>query len=224
MDKRLRSSIFIEHDGQNILIDIGPDFRTQFLDNQLTTLDAILITHEHNDHIIGLDDVRAINFTQKKSIPLYAEERVNQSIKSRFEYAFKENKYPGLPEVKLHNISEDPFEIGKLKIIPIRVMHGRLPILGFRIEDFVYITDANLISEDSLNKLKGVKVLIINALRQEKHYTHFSLEEALDEIKKINPEQAYITHISHNMGLTREWTQTLPENVWSLQDKMIIFS
>lgn len=223
-DKRTRSSIFIEHPDVKILIDIGPDFRSQFIDNQLSTLDAILITHEHNDHVIGLDDVRAINFVQKKTVPLYAEKRVQESIKSRFAYAFQENKYPGLPRISLNEITEAPFELHGLKIQPIRVMHGRLPILAFRIDDFAYITDANLINDNAINQLKGVKTLIINALRIEKHYSHFTLEEALVEIKKINPEIAYITHVSHNMGLTKEWSQLLPKNVLPLQDKMTIIT
>jgi len=221
-DKRLRSSIYIEINNLKLLIDIGPDFRSQFLENQLTTIDAILITHEHNDHIIGLDDVRAINFTQKKSIPLYAEAHVNMSIRQRFEYAFQKSKIPGLPQINLNDITEEKFKIQDLLIQPLRVMHGKLPILGFKIGDLAYITDASQIDNDTINKIKDIKVLIINALRQEKHYSHFTLSEALSHIEKINPQRAYITHISHNMGLNRDWEQLLPDNVNALLDNMVI--
>jgi len=221
-DKRLRSSLFIETKNNKILIDIGPDFRTQFLDNQLTTLDAILITHEHNDHVIGLDDVRAINFTQKKSIPIYGEARVCDEIKSRFKYAFSDNPIPGLPQISLHHINEESFNLNGDLIEPLRIMHGRLPILGFKINDLAYITDANYIPDTVLIRLKGIKHLIINALRKENHYSHFTLQEALDHIAIIKPEHAYLTHISHLMGLAKEWTSELPTNVTALHDKMTI--
>lgn len=221
-DKRLRSSVFIETANNKILIDIGPDFRQQFLDNQLTTLDAIIITHEHNDHVVGLDDVRAINFIQQKSVPIYAENRVLDSIRKRFSYAFDNGVNPGVPQIVLNEISEDAFELNGDMIEPLRIMHGRLPILGYKINDLVYITDAKNISENVLNKIFKCKFLIINALRIEQHYSHFTLEEALAFIKKIEPQKAFITHISHAMGLTKEWSALLPPNVQPLQDKMII--
>lgn len=220
-DKRLRSSVYIESEKSKILIDIGPDFRHQFLSNNLHTVDYVLITHEHNDHIIGLDDIRAINFTQQKSVPFFAEDRVILQLKDRFSYAFQ-NKNPGVPKISLEAINETPFELGDIKITPLRIWHGRLPILGFKLNDFVYITDASKIENDTLEKIKECKVMIINALRKEDHYSHFTLKECLSVIEKVRPVQAYITHISHNMGLTSDWEKELPENVKPLNDKMEI--
>ncbi|MBT8189072.1 MAG: MBL fold metallo-hydrolase [Bacteroidia bacterium] len=221
-DKRLRSSVFIEYKGKGILIDIGPDFRQQFLTNNLHTVDAILLTHEHNDHIIGLDEIRAINFTQKKSIPFYARSSVAAQIKSRFPYAFPENPFPGMPRLDLHIIDESSFQIDDIKIHPIKVMHGNLSILGFRINNFAYITDANHIPESELDKLKDLDVLIINALQIREHYSHFNLEQSLEEIKKINPKKAFLTHISHNLGLAEEIEAQFPVNVRLLHDRMEI--
>jgi phosphoribosyl 1,2-cyclic phosphate phosphodiesterase len=221
-DKRLRSSIYIETNEAKILIDIGPDFRTQFLSNNIDSIDMALITHEHNDHIIGLDDIRAINFTQKKSIPIYAEERVATQLKDRFAYAFN-RKIPGLPKVDMINIMEfNTFTYKDVNISPVRVMHGRLPILAYRLNDLSYITDANYIDEASINKLRGSKVLIINALRTDPHPTHFNLNQALEMIEILNPDKAYITHVSHAMGLTKEWSKLLPDNVFALSDGMQI--
>jgi len=221
-DKRLRSSIYIETKQAHLLIDIGPDFRTQFITNSLSTVDAVLITHEHNDHIMGLDDIRAINYIHKKSIPLYASARVNQILRERFKYIFSSIPYPTAPKLELKTISDDKLKIGDIQITPINVIHGRLPILGFRLNDLAYITDASMISEDEQFKLKELKVLIINALRLEKHPTHYNLEEALKLIEKVKPEKAYLTHISHKMGLTNEWSKLLPENVSPLNDMMEI--
>lgn len=165
-DKRLRSSIYLEIGGVKVLVDIGPDFRHQFLSNNLETIDLILITHEHNDHVIGLDDIRAINYTQQKSIPIFAESNVAVSLKERFPYAFTGKTFPGVPRLELNLIDSKPFMFRDLEIIPIRVMHGKLPILGFRFEDFAYITDANDIEEKELEKLRGLDVLILNALHR----------------------------------------------------------
>lgn len=221
-DKRLRTSVFVETAQAKILIDIGPDFRTQFLQNKLTTIDLILLTHEHNDHIIGLDDVRAINFTQQKTIPIYARDRVTAIIKKRFAYVFKENPYPGAPRVDMHSIDDKCFSYKDILITPINIKHGRLEIWGFRLNDFVYITDASHIPEEEYQKILNVKVLIINALRREKHHSHFNLEDCLEVIKKINPGSAYITHISHSMGKTEDWKKLLPSGVRPLQDMMTI--
>jgi len=221
-DKRLRTSIYIEVDDIKIQIDVGPDFRAQFLNNNLETLDHVLITHEHNDHVIGIDDLRAINFIQRKSIPIYAEERVLESIKQRFHYAFAMNKYPGVPQIDLVEINTNPFRIGEVLIEPIRIIHGRLPILGFKIQNLVYITDASEIEEEQMAKIKNIDTLIINALRLEKHYSHYTLSECLEVIEQINPRQAFITHISHKMGPMSKWAQGLPSNVQPLCDKMII--
>lgn len=221
-DTRLRSSVYIQTPQTSILIDIGPDFRTQFLNNKIKTVDSVLITHEHNDHVIGLDDIRAINFTQRKDIPFYASDRVVGVLKSRFSYAFSDDKYPGLPKVGLNTITDVPFELCDVTVTPINVMHGTLPIFGYRLNDLAYITDANYISDKELSKLYGVKVLIINALRHASHYSHFSLPEALAVAKKINADKTYLTHISHMMGPTSEWKKDLPSNVSPLQDKMVI--
>lgn len=221
-DHRLRSSVAVEVDGVDILIDIGPDFRQQFLRSRLNTVDLILITHEHNDHIIGLDDIRAINFTQKKSIPLFAEKRVADEIRHRFEYAFSDTPYPGVPRIDIQIIDEDRFETQGISIQPIRLIHGKLPILGFRIRDFAYLTDANIIPEEELHKLENLDVLIINALRKESHYSHFTLDEAVRQINIINPKRAYITHISHTMGKYDEWANQLPAHIRPLEDMMEI--
>lgn len=221
-DKRLRSSIYIETKEAKILIDIGPDFRTQFLNNNLDSIDIVLITHEHNDHMIGLDDIRSINFIQKKSIPIYAEERVSAQLKDRFSYAFNNNR-PGLPQVELKNLkANDKFQFRDVSIQAVRIMHGRLPIYAYKLNHLAYITDGSMIEEASIELLKGTKILIINALRIDPHPTHFNLEEALNMIKQINPEIAYITHISHAMGLTKDWSKLLPDNVYPLNDGMHI--
>lgn len=221
-DKRLRSTVYIESEKTKLLIDVGPDFRQQFLTNGLDDIDFVLFTHEHNDHVIGIDEVRAINFIKQKSIPFFAEQRVLESIKMRFHYAFAESKIPGLPQISLHQIDDTPFNLNDLVIEPIRVTHGRLPILGYKIGDLAYITDASFIEESEIDKIKNIKHLIINALRLEKHYSHFNLEQSLEVIKKINPEKAYLTHISHLMGPTAEWIGLLPDHVVPLEDNMCI--
>ena len=221
-DKRLRSSVFVRTEKVKIQVDVGPDFRAQYLENELSSIDYVLFTHEHNDHVIGIDDLRAVNFIQKKQLPLLAEERVLGEIKKRFDYAFAAEKYPGVPDISLHEISTEAFRLGDIDVTPIRVIHGKLPILGFKFNDFAYITDASMLEQSEIDKMYGVKVLIINALRETKHYSHFTLQEALDCIEKINPEKAYLTHISHMMGPTRAWEQKLPSRVLPLQDKMRI--
>lgn len=221
-DKRLRSSVLFKSELCQLLIDIGPDFRQQFLTNQLTSVDHILITHEHNDHIIGLDDIRAINFSQNKSIPIYTSARVGELIKNRFNYIFRSKPYPGAPKIDLHIIEDETFVLDDLRITPINVLHGELPILGFRVNNAAYITDASYISDLELDKLTNLEVLIINALRIETHYSHYNLDQALEVIKKINPKKAFLTHLSHNMGLTAEWQKNLPANVYPLQDRLII--
>lgn len=213
-DKRLRSSVLIEAEGKNILIDTGPDFRYQMLRSNTLHLDAILITHAHKDHTAGLDDVRAFNWINSTPANVYGEPDVLESLRREFAYAFSETKYPGLPEIVLHKIDEnEPFYIDDILIIPIRVMHHRLPVLGFRIGDFTYITDSNYISEAEFHKIAGSKVIVINGLRHEPHLSHFSLEQSLELIEKWKPQQAYITHISHQMGLHRDVNQTLPDGV-----------
>lgn len=218
-DKRLRVSALISWDKYNYVIDTGPDFRAQMLKAKCNRLDGILFTHEHNDHIAGLDDIRPYFFRQG-DIRAFAHKRVFDSLKKRFDYIFvTENKYPGAPTLKEIEIDKStPFKISDKLVIPIEVMHNRLPVLGFRIEDFTYITDAKTITEEELAKVKGTKVLVLNALRQEAHYSHFNLEEAIELIRTIAPERAYLTHISHLMGFHKEVQNTLPKNVFLAYD------
>ena len=221
-DRRLRSSVYLETSEAKILIDIGPDFRQQFLTNGLSDLDAVLITHEHNDHVVGLDDIRAINFARKKSVPVYASERVAACLQRFYPYIFEKNPYPGAPRVQLQIIDENPFYINNLLIRPIQLLHGRLDIFGYRVKDFAYLTDAKSIPDSQYPLLENLKVLIINALRKETHHSHFTLDEALEQISKIKPAKAFITHISHLMGLTKEWAKELPPNVMPLIDNMSV--
>jgi len=221
-DKRLRSSILVEHGDQVVLIDTGPDFRQQMLRAGVSKMNAILYTHEHRDHIAGLDDIRAFNFIQRSSMDIYAEERVVRALKSGFSYVFAEKKYPGVPQVMVHPISTEPFQIGELEIIPVRMMHYRLPVLGFRIENFAYLTDANYISAKEKDKLSGVKYLAVNALRREKHISHFNLSEAISLIEEVNPDMGYLTHISHQMGLAEELEKELPPRVRSAYDGLVL--
>ncbi|WP_266202497.1 MBL fold metallo-hydrolase [Pontibacter kalidii] len=210
-DQRLRVSVHLQVDGKSIIIDSGPDFRQQVLRERVKTLDALVFTHEHKDHTAGLDDIRAYNFLQHKDIPLYAEERVLEQLKREFSYIFSDYKYPGIPQVELRPIGLEPFEVEGVPFIPIRVMHYKLPVLGFRISDFTYITDANRISEKEKEKVRGSKVVVLNALRHEHHISHFSLKEAVALLEDLQPEQAYLTHISHLMGLHREVELQLPD-------------
>lgn len=221
-DNRLRSSILIEDQGFTYVIDTGPDFRQQMLRERVDKLDAVVFTHEHKDHIAGLDDIRAYNFSQQKEMDVYATERVQEAIKREFPYVFDEFKYPGVPEIKLKNIDNSPFTINKTIFTPIAVMHLRLPVLGFRINDFTYITDANFIAEEEKKKAKNSKVLVLNALRKEVHPSHFTLQQALDLVDELKPETAYFTHISHQLGLHEEVSQKLPANVHLAHDGLIL--
>lgn len=222
-DQRLRTSIFIKEKGVSILIDIGPDFRQQMLQNQIQDIDCVLITHEHNDHIIGLDDIRPINFIHQKSMPMYGKESVLNQIKSRFEYAFAESKYPGAPVIELLPIRENELvSIRGVDILPIPIQHGMLSILGYQIGDLVYITDASKIDDSVVQLIHGCEVLVINALHHRKHHSHFNLSESLENIKRIQPVKAYLTHVSHAMGLTAEWNNQLTDNVESAYDGLRI--
>jgi phosphoribosyl 1,2-cyclic phosphate phosphodiesterase len=221
-DKRLRSSIYIQQAGVHLVIDSGPDFRQQMLNARINKLDAIIYTHGHKDHVAGLDDVRAYNFVWQKPMDIYAENRVIRIIKNEFSYVFTEEKYPGVPEVNVHSIDEKPFEVNGVEIIPVRAMHYRLPVLGFRIGDFVYLTDANFISEKEKEKMKNAKYLVITALRERKHLSHFNLQEALEIIEQLNPEQAFLTHMSHQMGRQEEMEKKLPENVHFAYDGLAL--
>ena len=212
-DKRLRTSVLLETEDVTLVIDAGPDFRQQMLSERVTKLDAIILTHEHKDHIAGLDDVRAFNYKSQDAIDIFSEERVQKVIKKEYSYVFSEYQYPGIPKMRLNTIPEHAFNINNLQIIPIRVYHYRLPVYGFRVGNFAYITDANYIPEESKEKLYGVKYLVINALRKENHISHFSLREAMDFIREISPKKAFITHISHQMGLHSEVSKELPSEI-----------
>lgn len=221
-DKRLRTSILISYNGYNYCVDTGPDFRQQMLNNQIKRLDAILYTHEHKDHVAGMDDVRAFNFLQQKDMPLYCSANVESALRREFSYVFAENKYPGVPNVQLHRVEENAFVLpGGLAVAPISVMHYKLPVLGFRIGDFTYITDANYISEVEKEKIRGSKSLIINALRTTPHISHFTFQEALDLIEELKVERAYLIHISHMMGTHEDIISWCPPNVLPCFDGMV---
>lgn len=212
-DKRLRVSVLIETGDKTIVIDSGPDFRYQMLRANVKDLDAILFTHEHKDHVAGLDDIRPFNYLLKKDIEIYATERVQHALKREFSYIFAEAHYPGLPQIDLNTISDEPFSVGETVIVPLDIMHYKLPILGFRINDFVYITDAKTVSEETIAKIKDAKILVVNALQKEQHISHFTLDEAIEFAQKIGAEQTYLTHISHNMGLHEVVEKELPDNI-----------
>lgn len=222
-DKRWRTSALITIDQKNIVIDVGPDFRQQMLTHQVKTLDAVLITHEHNDHVIGLDDIRPFYFKQQKGIQYYASPSVKKEIMSRFPYVFVKNPYPGAPNVEINSILPyEKFDLGFCKVMPIPVLHGQLGIIAYRVNDFVYITDASSIPHRSISELSHADTLVINALRKEKHYSHFNLEEALEIIDLLEPKQAYITHISHLMGKHQDTEKSLPQNVHLAYDGLEI--
>jgi phosphoribosyl 1,2-cyclic phosphate phosphodiesterase len=220
-DIRLRTALHIEIHNQSIVIDAGPDFRTQMLREKIQRLDAVLLTHAHHDHVAGLDDIRAYNFSQKMDMPIYGNAITLDIIKKYFDYAFVIEKYPGVPQFILKSINILPFNINGLEIIPIPIMHGNLQIIGYRIENVAYITDASFIPETSIHLLQGLDVLIINALRNEKHHSHFSLAQAIDVIERVKPTYAYITHISHQLGRYSEIQPKLPKNVFLAYDQLI---
>jgi phosphoribosyl 1,2-cyclic phosphate phosphodiesterase len=218
-DKRLRTSLMLQTDDATVVFDAGPDFRQQMLSEHVTKLDAIILTHEHKDHIAGMDDVRAFNFKSQDAIDIYAEKDVQEAVKREYKYVF-ENKYPGIPKMRLNPIPPFGFNIKGLKIIPVRVRHKELDIYGFRIGVFAYITDADYIPESSMEKLIGVKYLVINALRKQKHSSHFNLREAIDHIRKISPKRAFITHISHQMGRYNDVSKELAPEIMLAHDGM----
>ena len=222
-DHRLRTSVLLKINGKHILIDCGPDFRQQMLRADVSCLDAIVLTHEHNDHIIGLDDVRPFNFYQRKEMPVFATDRVAIQLRKRFEYIFAAQRYPGAPMITIRPIQHDlPFEVEGILLTPIEVLHGKLPILGFRIEDFTYLTDVKTISEPEIRKLKGTHTLVINALHHEKHYSHLNLEEAINMIAQIGPKRAYLIHISHRMGLYQDVARSLPSHIKIAYDGLVV--
>lgn len=222
-DKRLRVSVWIYDKETSFVIDCGPDFRQQMLTSKCSKIDAILFTHEHSDHTAGLDDIRPFNFKQGE-IPIYGHARVIENLKKRFDYIFEtHNKYPGAPSViSIEVVNNNPFFIGKMNVIPINAMHGNLQVFGYRINDIAYLTDVKTIDIEEIEKLKGIKVLIINALREEAHHSHFSLQDALDFVTLVQPEKTFLTHISHLLGFHEEVQKKLPENVFLAYDNLEI--
>lgn len=222
-DKRLRVSILVSWNDYNYVVDCGPDFRQQMLAHDVSKLDGILFTHEHSDHTAGLDDIRPFFFRQG-DIPIFAQQRVSDSLRRRFDYIFTDaNRYPGAPAVAVNNIEKDkPILIGDMNVIPIEANHNRVQVFGFRFLDFTYLTDVKTIDDEEKEKIYGTKVLVVNALREEAHHSHFNLEEALKFIEDIRPERAYLTHISHLLGFHEEVEKKLPTGVHLAYDNLVI--
>ena len=222
-DNRLRCSMMISTEETNLAIDCGPDFRQQMMRTGISRLDAVLLTHQHNDHIIGMDDVRPFNFRSRKNMSVYATTSVQSELKERFAYIFAKDPYPGAPRLELITIDKTtPFQINDIKVQPIEVMHGYMPVLGFRFDNFTYITDAKTITDEEFSKLGGTEIMVLNALHHRKHHSHLNLEEALEWIERIAPKKAYLLHISHLMGKHDEVNNQLPENVELAYDGLIL--
>ena len=217
-NKRLRVSVYLEIGQLQLLIDAGPDFRQQMLREGIKNMDAILLTHEHKDHTAGLDDIRAFNFKHEKSMPIYASAAVHEQLKREYSYVFSEKNYPGLPQMDLQPIENKSFTIKNQIIQPIEVLHYKLKVFGFRIQDFTYITDANYISETEIEKIKGSKIFVLNALQKAPHISHFTLDQAIDLAKKVDAEKTYFTHISHKLGLHATVEKELPDGVFLAYD------
>ncbi|MEO8719630.1 MAG: MBL fold metallo-hydrolase [Ginsengibacter sp.] len=212
-DKRLRSSILVQSEKTSLVVDTTPDFRTQMLRENVKKLDAVMFTHPHKDHIAGLDDIKAFNFFQKKPVEVYANKLTEESLRRDYYYIFSEKKYPGIPDITLHTISDQPFEVGDIPVIPILVHHLKMPVLGFRFKNFTYITDANRIEGEEKKKIEGSEILVVNALRKKEHISHFNLQQAVDLVNELKIPVAYFTHISHQMGLHDDINNELPTNI-----------
>lgn len=221
-DKRLRASIHVQVGDVSLVVDTGPDFRQQMLTNRILDLHGILYTHCHKDHVAGMDDVRAYNYKYKKAVHLWGDELTLQRLHEEFPYVFADHKYPGVPEVETHLLDGSPFEVEGVHITPIPVLHYRMPVLGFRIGNFAYITDANYIPPESMALLQGLEVLVLNALRHEPHISHFTLAEAVAVAQELKPRYTYFTHISHLLGLHSEVNATLPEGMYLAYDGLRI--
>lgn len=221
-DKRLRTSVWLSTGTTDILIDAGPDLRQQALRSRIPKLDAVLITHEHMDHVAGIDELRAYNFAQQRSMDLLGQPRALAAIRSTFHYAFSEHRYPGVPELELIPVGDQPFRINEAEIQPVEVMHDRLPILGYRVGDLAYITDAKSIAQEEREKLKDLDVLVVNALRIKPHHSHFNLEEALQLVADLRPQRTFFTHISHLLGNHADVSAQLPPNVQLAYDGLVL--
>ena len=223
-DKRLRVAVHLAVEGRSLVIDTGPDFRQQMLRAHISQLDGILFTHEHKDHTAGLDDVRAFNFRQQQEMPIYAEPRVLAQLQREFAYIFAEHKYPGVPQVSLHPITDDqaPFDVLGLAVQPLRALHYKLPVLGFRVGGLAYLTDANQLPASTMEQLRGADTIVLNALRHEPHISHFTLKEAVAILEELRPRRAYLTHISHQLGRHREVEATLPPWVRLAYDGLVV--
>jgi phosphoribosyl 1,2-cyclic phosphate phosphodiesterase len=220
-DKRLRTSVLVKINDWRVVIDAGPDFRQQMLVNHVKRLNGVLITHGHKDHTGGLDDVRAFNWVQKKPMDIFSASDVLEVIQREFPYAFGDNKYPGAPQINLHIIGDESIFVDGIEIIPIKAWHGKMPVLGFRIAGFSYLTDASFIEAGELDKMRGSDIIVINALRTEKHHSHFSLQEAIDILQSLAPAKGFLTHISHQMGFHSEVQKTLPDNIFLAYDGLV---
>lgn len=219
-DKRLRSSILIESETCTLVVDTTPDFRYQMLRSNVKNLEGILFTHPHKDHVAGLDDIRAYNYFQNRPMKVYANEMTQAALKREFAYIFAENKYPGIPDIRLHDIPAETFVIDDIPVTPIQVWHLRMPVLGFRFGDFTYITDANRIDEQEKEKIRGSKILVLNALRKEKHISHFNLTEAIALVQELGIPEAYFTHISHQLGRHEDVCRELPPGIHLAHDTL----
>jgi phosphoribosyl 1,2-cyclic phosphate phosphodiesterase len=221
-DNRLRTSIHLDINGKSIVVDTGPDFRQQMLRAEIKTLDAVIFTHAHKDHIAGMDDIRAYNFFQQKAIPVYADKIVQEGLRRDFFYVFADEKYPGIPEVEMHTIENKPFDVSGTPIIPVQVWHYKLPVLGFRFGDFTYITDANKIDAAEKEKIKGSKVLVLNALRKTEHISHFTLDEAIAIAQELEIPNTYLVHLSHQMGRHADVEKEIPKGIHIAYDGLTL--
>jgi len=221
-DKRLRSSVHLHVDEKSLVIDTGPDFRQQMLRAGIPQLDGIVYTHEHKDHTAGLDDIRPFNFAQRADMPIYGRPNVLNQIRKEFSYIFSDHRYPGIPMIKAYAIENEPFDVEGIPFVPIAVLHHKLPVFGYRIMDFTYITDANYIPPEEIQKIYGTKVLVLNALQNSAHISHFNLAQALEMVREIRPGKTYLTHISHKLGTHREVEKNLPKDVFLAYDGLKI--
>ena len=221
-DNRLRTSVLIEDNNQTIVIDTGPDFRQQMLRENVQKLDAIVYTHQHKDHVAGMDDIRAFNYKFKKDMDIYCTAEVEEALIREFPYVFSAYKYPGVPEIKVHNIKNEPFNINGVEILPIEGLHYKLPVFGYRINDFVYLTDVSFVSEKEKKKMKGADIIVLDALRKTPHISHFTMEQAVELLEELQPKQGYLIHISHLMGLHNEVVKELPDFIKPAHDGLVL--